>query len=239
MDTFDPGDRSARGSDDMRLSNELRGSLHDHLSDLRQRYVERGWGGRVGLGRHPAVIVLDLAMAWTTERGPVGSNLDSVVDATSSVLEVARSSGVPIFFTTGYFDPGDPPSPGKNKLNLGPLPDFPLEEQFRLDPRLQRGPLERVIQKPYASAFKGTNLQEMLTAAGVDTLVVTGCSTSHCVYATCRDARDSFRVIVPREAVGDRSELLHEVFLFDIDLALADVMPVGQVTTWLAEAFAA
>ncbi len=41
---------------------------------------------------------------------------------------------------------------------------------------------------------------------GIDTLIVTGVSTSHCVYATCRDATDSFRVIVPREAVGERCE---------------------------------
>ena len=69
--------------------------------------------------------------------------------------------------------------------------------------------------------------------AGVDTLIVTGCSTSHCVYATCRDATDSFRVIVPREAVGERCELMHEVNLLDIDIDLGDVMPVADVVAEL------
>ena len=68
----------------------------------------------------------------------------------------------------------------------------------------------------------------MLTSLGVDTLIVTGVSTSHCVYATCRDATDSFRVIVPREAVGERCELMHEVNLLDIDIDLGDVMPAGR-----------
>ena len=74
----------------------------------------------------------------------------------------------------------------------------------------------------------------MLTAQGVDTLIVTGLSTSHCVYATCRDATDSFRVIVPREAVGERCELFHEVNLLDIDLDLGDVVPVDAVLRYLA-----
>ena len=86
-----------------------------------------------------------------------------------------------------------------------------------------------ILRKRYASAFKGTNLHELLTALGIDTLIVTGVSTSHCVYATCRDATDSFRVIVPREAVGERCELMHEVFLLDIDIDLADVLPVSEV----------
>jgi nicotinamidase-related amidase len=73
----------------------------------------------------------------------------------------------------------------------------------------------------------------MLTSLGTDTLVVTGISTSHCVYATCRDATDSFRVIVPREAVGERCELLHEVNLLDIDLDLGDVLPVEEVLAYL------
>jgi nicotinamidase-related amidase len=73
----------------------------------------------------------------------------------------------------------------------------------------------------------------MLTSLGIDTLVVAGISTSHCVYATCRDATDSFRVIVPREAVGERCELFHEVNLLDIDIDLGDVMSLDDVVAQL------
>jgi nicotinamidase-related amidase len=69
----------------------------------------------------------------------------------------------------------------------------------------------------------------------VDTLIVTGVSTSHCVYATCRDATDSFRVIVPREAVGERCEVMHEVNLLDIELDLGDVRSVDEVLAYLRE----
>ncbi len=67
----------------------------------------------------------------------------------------------------------------------------------------------------------------------MDTLIVAGVSTSHCVYATCRDATDSFRVIVPNEAVGERCEIMHEVNLLDIDLDLGDVLPLDSVLAYL------
>ena len=142
-------------------------------------------------------------------------------------MEAARAANIPIFFTSFALDPADPPSPQNKKLRLGTGAQDPA--MFELDPRLERRPNEKLIRKRYASAFKGTNLHEMLASLGIDTLIVTGVSTSHCVYATCRDATDSVRVIVPKEAVGERCELLHEVNLLDIDLDLGDVMPVAEV----------
>ena len=75
----------------------------------------------------------------------------------------------------------------------------------------------------------------MLTSLRIDTLLVTGISTSHCVYATCRDATDSFRVIVAEEAVGERCELMHEVNLLDIDIDLGDVVPVSEIERYLEQ----
>lgn len=215
------------GSTDLALPDDLRVPLHAHLQKLREAYVQRGWAGRVGFGKRPAVLVIDLAAYWLDPAKQIGSNLDSVVNATCQVLHGARAAGVPVFFTSFAYDPAHPPSPHDEKLKMD-LPRDPAG-YFQLDPRLERRPTEMVIRKRYASAFKGTNLHDMLTMLGIDTLIVTGVSTSHCVYATCRDATDTFRVIVPREAVGERCELMHEVFLLDIDIDLADVMPLAEV----------
>ena len=221
------------GSSDLRLPSELREPLHRHIAELRERYLGRGWGGRVGFGSRPAVIVIDLAKFWTEPKAQIGSDLDSVIAGACRVLAAARTAKIPIFFTTFAFDPADPPSPQNKKLRLSLKPgDEPL---FDLDPRLQRRPTEKLIRKRYASCFKGTNLHEMLASLSIDTLIVTGVSTSHCVYATCRDATDSYRVIVPREAVGERCELFHEVSLLDIDLDLGDVMPVDEVINGLTQ----
>jgi maleamate amidohydrolase len=221
------------GAEDLRLPAELRGPLRAHLEALRTRFQARGWGGRVGFGRRPALLVIDLALYWTDPANvQMGSPVDAVVEASVRLLAGARAAGLPIVFTTYGYDPDEPPAPHDRKLALRLSPsDAPL---FELDPRMKRRPGEKLLTKKYASAFKGTNLHEMLAAAGVDTLIVAGLSTSHCIYATCRDATDSFRVIVPREAVGERCELFHEVNLLDIDLDLGDVTPLDDVLAHLA-----
>ena len=166
------------GSDDLQLPDELREPLLKHLADLRQRYIARDWAGRVGFGERPALIVIDLALYWTQPRSQIGTNADSVVDASIRVLNAARDAGIPIFFTSFAYDPADPPSPQNRKLKMNLKPGD--ERFFELDPRLDRRQTEKLIRKRYASAFKGTNLHEMLTSLGVDTLIVTGLSTSHC-----------------------------------------------------------
>jgi maleamate amidohydrolase len=222
----------AFGSEDLRLPDELRAPIRAHLAEIRKRYVERGWGGRVGFGYQPALIVIDLSLWWTDPRNRCqGSSVDSVVEAACRLLKAGRATKIPIFFTTWDCDPSIPPSPHDKKVKMDLKPGD--EKLFQLDPRLDRQPRERIIAKRYASSFKGTNLHENLSALGVDTLIVAGVSTSHCVYATCRDATDSFRVIVPHEAVGERCEIMHEVNLLDIDLDLGDVLPLDSVLAYL------
>ncbi len=219
------------GSADLRLPDELREPLKTHLAQLKERYLSRGWAGRAGFGDRPAVLVIDLAEFWLQPTAQIGSDLTSVVDATCRVLAAARATHTPIFFTSYAYDPAHPASPHDRKLHYK-LPND-VGSMFQLDPRLGRRDNEKIVLKRFASAFKGTCLHEMLTGLGIDTLIVTGVSTSHCVYASCRDATDSFRVIVPREAVGERCELMHEAFLFDIDVDLADVTPLADVVSYL------
>jgi nicotinamidase-related amidase len=232
LKTGKPAPAPRFGSSDLRLPDELRGPLLEHLADLREKYIQRNWAGRVGFGQRPALIVIDLALFWTRPDTQMGSSVDAVVEATCQVLQAARAAGIPIFFTTYDFDTADPPNPHQKKLCLSLKPGD--EHLLELDPRLARRPTEKLVRKKFASAFKGTALDQMLTALSIDTLIVTGLSTSHCVYATCRDATNSFRVIVPREAVGERCEIMHEVNLLDIDIDLGDVLPVSEVLAHLA-----
>ena len=219
------------GSHNLRLPDELRGPLLAHLDALRARYLANGWGNRVGFGARPALVVIDMARNWLDPSLHIGSDLDSVLEATLRVLAAARKAEIPIFFTSYAYDEGEPPSPRPEKLKMQ-IPEDP-GDLFDLDPSLARRADEKLIRKRHASAFSGTGFHEMLTALGIDTLIVTGVSTSHCVYATCRDASERIRVIVPREAVGERCEIMHEVNLLNIDLDLGDVIPVHDVVEHL------
>ena len=94
---------------------------------------------------------------------------------------------------------------------------------------------DTVLVKKYPSAFFGTELASMLTARGVDTIILVGCSTSGCIRATALDAmQHGFRCVVPRECVGDRTAAVHESNLFDINSKNGDVLPKRTVMDFLS-----
>jgi maleamate amidohydrolase len=216
------------------MPSELREALRSHLQRVRDAYWQKGWGRRVGFGERPAVVVVDLANAWTDRKhASLDGDLDAVVLHTRAVLDAARGAKIPVFFTTMAYGVEDPIFPTDRKHPSTRSDTMAGERGPELDPRLGRRPNEKIIVKKYGSAFKGTDLHEMLAALNVDTLIVAGCSTSHCIYATCREATGSLRVIVPEETVGDRCDLFHEVFLADIDIGVGDVMPARDVIACL------
>jgi maleamate amidohydrolase len=103
----------------------------------------------------------------------------------------------------------------------------PLAE---IDDRIPPQPDDLVIVKNYPSCFFGTTLASTLAGLGVDTVILTGCSTSGCVRAAAIDAiQYGYRVIVPRECVGDRHQEPHDANLFDINAKYGDVLPRDDV----------
>jgi nicotinamidase-related amidase len=104
-----------------------------------------------------------------------------------------------------------------------------------LEPALERSDDEILYVKPRQSAFFGTALLSHLIALRVDTVIVVGLSTSGCIRSTCEDAfNHNLRVVVPREAVGDRCASAHEASLFDIDNRFGDVTSAAEVLGYLA-----
>jgi maleamate amidohydrolase len=204
--------------------------------DKRAIYQRAQLGHTLGYGKRPAVAVIDLQIGFTApERSPLAGNLDAEVAATNTIIAAARRKNVPVIFTVvGYDshrqdDAGLWPekAPSLRLLTLG-------SELVELDPRLDHKPEDLVIVKKYASGFFGTYLASTLTMKGVDTLIVTGCTTSGCVRATVMDAlAHGFRPIVPLEAVGDRAQEPHEANLFDIGSKYGDVVPTSEVLEYL------
>jgi maleamate amidohydrolase len=94
---------------------------------------------------------------------------------------------------------------------------------------------ELVVSKQYPSAFFGTSLASTLTTWGIDTLIITGLTTSGCVRASCLDACcHGFIPIVVREGCGDRHEAPHEANLFDMNAKYADVVSEQEVLAYIA-----
>jgi nicotinamidase-related amidase len=213
------------------MSADYRAAHSLDNEEMRQLYREAGFGGRSGWGAKPALLVIDLAGAWTAPDEQLGSDVEGVVAATTGLLEVFRAKQLPIVFTTMAYDPG--------LVAAGPVvtsktPHSMLmirgSERVQLRPELGRRDDEPLVEKPRASAFFGTNVLSMLIGQGVDTAVVVGVSTSGCIRSTCESAfNHNIRVVVPREAVGDRSHTGHQAALLDIDSRFGDVMDLEQV----------
>lgn len=206
-------------------------SLHSgDDQQLRRQYEEAGFLGRVGWGERPALMVIDMAGAWVDPKEQLGSDLDGVLNAILRLLQKARAKRLPIIFTTMAYASNAEIGVvvGRKLTHLSHM--LVGSPQVELAPQLARRKEEPLLVKPRASAFFGTNLMSMLLALRADTLIVTGCSTSGCIRATCEAAFDNnFHVIVPAEAVGDRSPSAHAANLFDIDARYADVVPITQV----------
>src|SRR3989440_10242006 len=101
-------------------------------------------------------------------------------------------------------------------------------------PRLERRPREMLRVKKYASCFFGTDMAARLVTRQVDTLIITGCTTSGCVRASAVDACSlGLHTIVVQEAVGDRAELPHIANLFDIDAKYGDVVDLQDALGYL------
>ncbi len=200
------------------------------MTDAGDIYGERGFGGRQGVGRHPALVVIDLNYGFTDPASPLHCDTDAAVQATARLLDAARDGGRPVAFTTLQYDEG-----GKRvaKAFIAKAPALtmltPGSRWAQIDERIAPRDDEPVLIKLFASAFFGTALQPMLTAAGCDTIVVTGASTSGCVRATVVDGlQHGLSVLVPREAVADRAQSAHDASLLDIDAKYGDVVSVDE-----------
>ena len=195
----------------------------------------RGFGGRGGSGRRPALLVVDMTLGFTDPDSPLACDLEEPVQNIRKLLGAARGAEIPVVFTTVAYRESDRLTAA---AFIGKVPALlTLEAGSRwveIDPRIAPRETEPVLNKLFASAFYGTGLPSALAAAGVDTLIVTGASTSGCVRATAVDALQyGYRPVVPREAVGDRNPQAHEANLYDIDAKYGDVVPVKETLDYL------
>jgi maleamate amidohydrolase len=201
---------------------------------LRQEFRDKGIGSRVGFGRRPALLVVDFITGFTDLRSPLAGDLDTQLAATVRLLEPARAVGIPVIFSTVSYD-AELQEAGIWVRKI-PATKWLVEGSrwVEVDKRLDQRPNETTLVKKYASCFFGTDLAARLVSRRVDTLIITGCTTSGCVRATAVDACSyGFHTVVVEEAVGDRAELPHAASLFDIDAKYGDVVGLEETLTYL------
>lgn len=209
--------------------------LRAAMADVDAYYKKQGiFQGKFGFGQNPALIVIDMAYGWTDPAYAGGSaRLDSAIAAIAQLLPAARDRKIPVIYTTS---PHWLPMPKKSAADFSANFRKWDERACAIDERVKPLAGEYIIYKEYASAFAGTSLAGHLMADKIDTLLITGCSTSACVRATATDAKTfHLKPIIIREGVQDRSEIAHEFTLFDIQARFADVAGVEETLTYLRQ----
>jgi maleamate amidohydrolase len=199
-------------------------------ADERRAYEKAGWGGKVGYGSRPALLVTDMYRAFVDPAYPFSS--ETSVETASQIrvlLDAFRRHSLPVFFSTERpaYNAADR---GRWKVKAADGAQMADARAYEIWPEIAPLPTESVLVKTYPSAFFGTTLSSQLIYHSIDTLVVTGTVTSGCVRATCLDAFNlNFRVIVPQECVCDRGPVSHKVALFEIDMKYGDVVTLEDV----------
>lgn len=195
-------------------------------------YRSAGFAGSLGFGSNPAMIVIDMVMAYFDRSSPMYAGVEAVAESNQRLLEAAYRQRIPVIFTRQFFEES-----ASNVVYVRKVPALKLMRPgspfTELEPSLPTHDASIII-KHFPSAFHRTDLAARLELLGVDTLIITGLTTSGCVRATAMDALlHNLNGIVVREGVGDRNQRQHESNLFDINAKLADVRSEAEVIGWL------
>ena len=193
-------------------------------------YRAKGFAERSGLGKRPALLVIDFINGFTDPGTALGGDFSPQLAVTATLLTAFRDARLPVTYTTVVYetDLRDGGMFIKKVPALGIL--VRGSHLVEVDSRIRPDPGERIFEKKFASAFFGTDLDEHLRALGVDSVVMTGCTTSGCVRASAIDSMQyGYHTVVVSDGVGDRAPGPHAANLFDIDAKYGDVTVASEV----------
>ena len=188
-------------------------------------FARQDFGRRMGLGARPALLVIDAQAGFADPAVFGGHNIAGAFDRIAAVLPKVRALGLPVAHVR-YCCADDGSDTGPFGMKVPGLKRLTRDAPIaRIVDGCAPLPGEFLAEKRHASAFFGTPLAAWLAFRGVDTLLVTGCTTSGCVRASVVDASaNGFRPLVLVDCVGDRADAPHEAALFDMAQKYADLM---------------
>jgi maleamate amidohydrolase len=148
-------------------------------AETEEFYAARGFGNRIGYGERPALLVIDMSRALCDPSHKLGGDQTPTVEAIARLLAASRAAAVPVYYTTVAYRP-DGQDGSLFVRKIPSLLELRLDDpaSTEIDSRIAPVDGEVVVEKKYPSAFFGTSLASMLVARGIDTLILTGCSTS-------------------------------------------------------------
>ena len=199
-------------------------------------YAKQGFGNKSGFGVAPALLVVDFVNGFNDPDLFGGGNIPEAIEQTKKLLAFFRAQKLPVCFTrVVYADDGADAGVFCLKApKLKILTEASRASQVVDELTPVAG--EYVLRKTQPSAFFGTDLAPWLIRQRVDTVIVTGATTSGCVRASVVDSMSyNFRTIVASDGVGDRALGPHEANLFDMGQKYADLHKVEEIIAALSK----
>ena len=182
-----------------------------------------------GLGSSPALVVVDMCRGFIDSSSPLGFECKELIQANVMLVNRFREMNLPIIFTTTIYRDVSEASVFRSKIPaLNILKPDSEETSFLAE--LSPDPEDILIEKKFASSFFETNLADELLRMNVDSVVISGVTTSGCVRATALDSlQNNLLTIVAEDCVGDRNQNAHRANLFDLESKYADVVHSQQI----------
>ena len=189
---------------------------------------------RVGFGKRPAMLLIDFVEAYFDESCPLYANVEDNLESALRIREQARTAGVPIIYTNVVYHE-DMSDAGVFYKKVKVLENMKRGSPMGAWPKgLETAAGELVISKQYPSAFFGTSLASTLASKQIDSVIITGLTTSGCIRASCIDAcSHGFIPIVVADACGDRDDAPHQANLFDMNAKYGDVVSETEIIDYL------
>lgn len=202
--------------------------------DLVKNY-ERAYSNKVGFGRRPALVLVDFARAYFDPECDLYAGVEDALASALRIRKAAHEARIPVVLTEVTYQEGGI-NGGRFFEKAKPLKAFVRGQRTaEFADGLEPQPGEIIISKQYPSAFFGTSLASTLTANGIDSVILTGLTTSGCVRATCVDSMShGFITAVVADACGDRHSAPHEANLFDMNAKYADVVSEKEILDHIA-----
>lgn len=200
------------------------------LDEVQQLYSNQGFSGQIGFGKKSALLIRDLTVAFTDPHSLLSIKMEEVVSATRLLIEEALLHKIPIIFSTTIYDSSNEAS----RLWCQKFPSLQILDRnstwVNIHPNLSEYSYDIINPTVYITDLYNSLVADFLELKQIDTLILAGATTSGSIRATAVEAiQKGYRVIVPKEAVGDRNQTIQNLTLVDLNARYADVMSLDKV----------
>jgi maleamate amidohydrolase len=200
------------------------------LDELQQLYSDQGFSGQVGFGKKPALLIRDLTIAFTESHSQLAIKIEDQLSATKQLIEEALVHNIPIIFSITIYDSTNEVS----RLWCQKFPSLqildPQSTWVNIHPALSHYSYDIINPTVHITDLYNREVNDFLKERQIDTVILAGATTSGSIRANAVDAlQRGYRVIIPKEAVGDRNQTWQNSTLLDLNARYADVINLERV----------